>query len=50
VTANGLRTLAGHRLQPGMPAEIVIKTGERTLLSYLLHPLVRRLAQAMKEE
>lgn len=50
VTANGLKALEGHRLQPGMPAEIVIKTGERTLLTYLLHPLTRRLAQSMKEE
>jgi len=50
VTAKGLQELGGHRLQPGMPAEIVIKTGERSLLEYLLHPLTRRLAQSMKEE
>ncbi|MBS1198987.1 MAG: HlyD family type secretion rane fusion protein, partial [Proteobacteria bacterium] len=41
VTAKGLKDLGGHRLQPGMPAEIVIKTGERSLLEYLLHPLTR---------
>lgn len=50
VTPDGLKALAGHHLQPGMPAEIVIKTGERSLLAYLLHPLTRRLAQSMKEE
>jgi len=50
VTPAGLQTLGPHRLQPGMPVEIVIKTGERSLLDYLLHPLTRRIAQSMKEE
>ena len=50
VTPEGLKTLGTHRLQPGMPVEIVIKTGERSLLEYLMHPLTRRIAQSMKEE
>lgn len=50
VTPAGLQALGPHRLQPGMPVEIVIKTGERSLLEYLLHPLTRRIAQSMKEE
>lgn len=50
VTPAGLRDLGDRRLQAGMPVEAVIKTGERTLLTYLLHPLVKRLAAAMKEE
>jgi protease secretion system membrane fusion protein len=33
-----------------MGAEVLIKTGERTLLTYLLHPLTKRIAAAMKEE
>jgi protease secretion system membrane fusion protein len=33
-----------------MPAEVVIKTGERSLLTYLLHPLTKRLAASLKEE
>ncbi len=37
-------------LQPGMPVQVVIKTGERTLLTYLLHPLTKRIAASMKEE
>jgi len=49
VTPNGLKTLGNRSLQPGMPVEIVIKTGERSLLAYLMHPLTRRLAQSMKE-
>ena len=50
LTANGMRALHGRRLQAGMPAEVVIKTGERSLLTYLLHPLTKRLAASLKEE
>ena len=50
ITAEGLKQLGQHNLQPGMPAEIVIKTGERSLLTYLLHPLLKRVAGAMTEE
>lgn len=50
VTPEGLKELGKHQMQPGMPAEIVIKTGERSLLTYLLHPLTKRLAASMKEE
>jgi len=32
-----------------MPAEIIIRTGERTMLTYLLNPLTRRLSASMKE-
>jgi protease secretion system membrane fusion protein len=50
VTPEGYKQL-GHRvLQPGMPVEVVLRTGERSMLAYLLHPLVKRLAAAMKEE
>lgn len=41
--------LHGRVLQPGMPADVVVKTGERTLLNYLLRPLFKRMSQAMKE-
>lgn len=50
ITAEGLKQLGEHNLQPGMTAELLIKTGERTLLTYLLHPLLRRVAGAMGEE
>lgn len=50
ITAKGLKDLKGHKLQPGMPVQVVIKTGERTLLTYLLHPLTKRIAASMKEE
>lgn len=50
VTPEGLKKLGRHQMQPGMPAEVVIKTGERTLLTYLLHPLTKRMAASLKEE
>ena len=50
VTPDGMKTLGNRQMQPGMPAEIVIKTGERSMLTYLLHPLVKRMASSMKEE
>jgi protease secretion system membrane fusion protein len=37
-------------MQPGMPAEVLIKTGERSLLTYLLNPLTKRIAASLKEE
>jgi protease secretion system membrane fusion protein len=50
VTKEGLKTLGSRHMQPGMQAEVVFKTGERSLLTYLLHPLTKRVAAAMKEE
>lgn len=50
LTAKGMQDLQGRQLQPGMPVQVVIKTGERTLWAYLMHPLSKRLAASMKEE
>ena len=49
VTPQGMKELEGHRMQPGMPADVIIKTGERSLLTYLLRPLLHRIAVALKE-
>jgi protease secretion system membrane fusion protein len=50
VTPKGLTALGKHQMQPGMPVEVVFRTGERSLLTYLLHPLSKRMAASMKEE
>lgn len=50
VTPEGLKHLGKHLMQPGMPVEVVFKTGERSLLTYLLHPLTKRVAASMNEE
>jgi protease secretion system membrane fusion protein len=49
-TSEGLKQLGQRQLQPGMPVEVVFITGERSLLTYLLHPLSKRLASALNEE
>ncbi len=50
VTPEGMKELGARQLQPGMPAEVIIKTGERSLLTYLLSPLTKRMAASLKEE
>ena len=50
ITPEGIKELGKRVMQPGMPAEVLIKTGERSLLTYLMHPLTKRLAASMKEE
>jgi len=50
LTPEGIKKLGARQLQPGMGAEVLIKTGERSLLTYLLHPLTKRIAASMKEE
>lgn len=50
VLPEGMKQLGQRVLQPGMPVEVVIRTGERSVLSYLLGPVSRRLAASMKEE
>jgi len=50
ITPEGMKDLGRHQIQPGMPAEVIVKTGERTVLTYMLHPLTRRVAASMKEQ
>lgn len=50
LTPEGVKALGKRQMQPGMPVEVVFKTGERSLLMYLLHPLTKRVSAAMKEE
>jgi protease secretion system membrane fusion protein len=50
VTEKGLQQLGNRSLKPGMPAEVLIRTGERSLLTYLMGPLLKRISAAMREE
>jgi protease secretion system membrane fusion protein len=50
VTEEGMKVLGERQLQAGMPVEVIIITGERSMLTYLLHPLLKRIAFSMKEE
>jgi protease secretion system membrane fusion protein len=49
ITPDGMKALGKRQMHPGMPAEVIIRTGERTVLTYLLNPLTRRMAASMKE-
>lgn len=40
----------GLEVKPGMQAEVMVQTGERTFLNYLLSPLEKRIRGALKEE
>src|SRR5690606_23468922 len=42
VTPKGMEMLEGNAIRPGMPASVLIRTGERTMLSYLLKPFLER--------
>ena len=44
-----IHKLGELELLPGMPAEVMILTGARSLLDYLLEPLLRTLRRSMRE-
>lgn len=50
VTEEGMKKLKMHEIKAGMPAEVIIKTGERTLLNYIVKPLLDRAKTALTEE
>ncbi|MFZ6800831.1 HlyD family type I secretion periplasmic adaptor subunit [Undibacterium sp. Di24W] len=50
VTAEGMKKLGKLEIRPGMPVDISIKTGERTMMNYLLKPILDRGHTAMREE
>ena len=39
----------GITLEPGMPAQAIISTGEQTMLDYLVSPITRSLETALRE-
>lgn len=49
VDSKALEGQPNVRLQPGMPAEIFIETGDRTMLSYLTKPLRDQFARAFRD-
>ena len=50
VTPEGAKMAAKLDIRPGMPVELFVKTGERTMMSYLLKPLFDRAKTSMTEE
>jgi protease secretion system membrane fusion protein len=52
VSPKGAKMIAQHKMdiRPGMPVELFVKTGERTMMSYLLKPVFDRAHSSMSEE
>ncbi|MCC6073472.1 HlyD family type I secretion periplasmic adaptor subunit [Massilia sp. GCM10020059] len=52
VTPEGEKLIAKHKLdiQPGMPADLFVKTGERTMMNYLIKPIIDRARSTMSED
>jgi len=50
VTEEGMKALRHHQIRPGMPAEVFMRAGERTFLSYLFKPLKDRIRGALTEQ
>jgi protease secretion system membrane fusion protein len=49
-TAEGARLLSGYKVRPGMPVDLFIKTGEQTMMTYLLKPIFDRSHSALRED
>lgn len=50
VTPEGMDMLKDNLIRAGMPTSVMIRTGERTMLSYLLKPLLDRMLKSFKEQ
>lgn len=50
VTQAGAQKLGDRKLLAGMPADVLINTGERTMLQYLMQPARNVISQSMIEE
>jgi len=50
IDAPELRKLDGRELYPGMGAEVMINTGARTVMDYILAPLTNSLRRAFRED
>lgn len=48
-TREGLQRLGDKVVQPGMPVEVIVKTGERSFFSYLIKPIADRFARSFKD-
>jgi membrane fusion protein, protease secretion system len=50
VAPEGMKLLKDLQIRPGMPVEVLVKTGERTMMSYLFKPVFDRARTALTEE
>ncbi|MGF6613069.1 protease secretion system membrane fusion protein [Paraburkholderia sp. WSM4175] len=50
VTPQGMKLLKPLKIRPGMPVEVFVNAGQRSLLSYLLKPVIDRAHTALTED
>ncbi len=50
VTPEGMKLLKNLKIRPGMPVQLFVKTGERTMMNYLMRPLLDRMKVSLTEE
>ncbi len=50
VAPEGMKMVYNLKIRPGMPVQMFIKTGERTMMNYLLRPILDHLKLSMTEE
>lgn len=50
VPSKALADLGYRNVQPGMPVDVITITGERTMLNYVLKPLIDRFSRGLKEQ
>jgi HlyD family secretion protein len=50
VDKNDIPTIIKNRIKAGMPAEVIVPTGERTVMNYLIRPLSNRANSAFREK
>ncbi len=49
VSGAELKKMGDFKIQPGMQTTVIVKTGERSMLAYLIRPLFRRFSTALGE-
>lgn len=50
VSEDDLPEILKGRISPGMASDVILPTGERTVLQYMIHPIQQALSQALTEE
>ncbi|MDO8456694.1 MAG: HlyD family type I secretion periplasmic adaptor subunit [Burkholderiaceae bacterium] len=50
VAPEGMKQISNLQIRPGMPVDLFVKTGERTMMNYLLKPILDHLKMSMTEE
>ena len=50
VAPDGMKIIKDLHVRPGMPVELFVKTGERTMMSYLFKPVFDRAKTSLSEE